>query len=306
MSSARAIDAHVHVVHRQGGGELLADRQPGTPHATFGPEALRHALAADGFDATILIQLAPTTEETLELLALASATSFVAGVVGWVDLTAPDVRAAIAALRAAPGGDLLVALRHRVHAETDPDWLDRLDVRRGLAAVAESGLAFHLSVRTRELRAATEVARALPELRLVLDHLARPPIASGDLTGWGRALLALAEQPNVSATISGLVSQAPWHTWSLDDLRHPVELAVDAFGPQRLMVGSDWPLCLSVGSYSDATDTVRLVLSDLPALDQAQILGTTAERVYRVERGGSAGRAQTSPPGAVGPTEGRA
>jgi L-fuconolactonase len=186
-------------------------------------------------------------------------------------------------LRAGLGGDRLVGLRHRIHAEPDPAWLGRWDVRRGLGAVAEAGLVFDLVVRTRELPAAADVARAFPEMRFVIDHLARPPIASGDLTEWGRALLTLAEQPNVHATISGLVSQAAWHTWSIDDLRHPVELAVDAFGPERLMIGSDWPICLMTGTYSDAIDTVRFLLADLSSLDQTAILGGTAARVYRLD-----------------------
>jgi L-fuconolactonase len=117
----------------------------------------------------------------------------------------------------------------------------------------------------------------------VLDHLARPPIAGGDLSDWGRWLLALAELPNVNAKISGLVTEADPLTWSIDDLRHPVELAVDAFGPRRLMLGSDWPRCLAAGSYTDVVDSVRYLLAELPAHEQDEILGGTARRVYRLD-----------------------
>jgi L-fuconolactonase len=120
----------------------------------------------------------------------------------------------------------------------------------------------------------------LPEVTFVLDHLAAPPIASGDLTAWGRALLPLGELPNVSAKLSGLVTEADWHTWSIDDLRHPVELAVDAFGPHRLMLGSDWPTCLLAGGYSDAIDAVRYLLAELPEHEQDEIRGGTAVRLY--------------------------
>jgi L-fuconolactonase len=228
------------------------------------------------------VQLTPSAEETVRLLATADEVPWVHGVVGWVDLTADDVAARIEALRAGPGGRWLVGLRHRVHDEADPEWLCRVDVRRGLAAVEAAGLAFDLQVRTRELPAAYDTCAALPEMRFVLDHLARPPIASGDLSAWGRALLPLGELPNVSAKICGLVTEADWLTWSIDDLRHPVELAVDAFGPSRLMLASDWPVCLLAGSYSDVIDSVRYMLAELPAHEQDEIRGGTAVRVYRL------------------------
>jgi L-fuconolactonase len=257
----------------------LADLQ-----RAFGPDDLQPELESEGITGSILIQTLPSLEETRELLAVAQDTPFILGVVGWVDLSAPDVAAAITGLRDGPGGERLVGLRHRVHDEVDADWLVRDDVRRGLAAVAAAGLAFDLTVRTRELPAAIATARALPGLRFVLDHLARPPIASGDLTTWGRALLAMAELPNVSAKLSGLVIEADRRTWSIDDLRHPVELAVDAFGPRRLMLGSDWPVCLLAGSYSDAIAPLRYLVAELPAHEQAEIHGGTAARVYRLGR----------------------
>jgi L-fuconolactonase len=207
---------------------------------------------------------------------------WVLGVIGWVDLSAADVDEHIAHLRAQPGGWLLVGVRHRVHDEADPDWLARPDVRRGLSAVARAGLVFDLQVHTRELPAALDACRATPGLSFVLDHLACPPIASGDLSTWGRALLPLAELSHVSAKLSGLVTEADWHTWSIDDLRHPVELALDTFGPHRLMLGSDWPTCLLAGAYSDAIDTIRYLVAELPQHQQDEIRGGTAVHVYRL------------------------
>ncbi len=233
---------------------------------------------------SVLVQTSSSTAETAELLELVAAWPFVLGVVGWADLARPDLAEVIAGLRAGPGGGSLVGLGHRVEDEDDPGWLARPDVRRGLATLAAGGLAFDVAVRTRELAATLAVARDLPELTVVLHHLARPPIASGDLAPWGRALLALAELPNVVAKVSGLVTEAEWHTWSIDDLRHPVELAVDAFGAERLMLGSDWPRCLLAGSYGDAIDSVRYLVADLSAHEQAQIDGLTAARVYRLAR----------------------
>ncbi len=245
-----------------------------------GPEDLQPELRAGQITGTVLSSTRQSLTESRELLAHAATIPWVRGVVGWVDLTAADVSAQIASLRSGRGGDLLAGLRHAVAAEDDPDWLTRADVRRGLAAGAAAGLAFDLVVRTRELRAAAETSRALPDVRFVLQHLAWPPILSADLSAWGGALLELAEQPNVSATLSGFVTEADPLTWSIDDLRHPVELALDAFGPERLMLGSDWPHCLQAGSYGDVVDSVRYLLAELPTHQQDEIRGRTAVRVY--------------------------
>jgi L-fuconolactonase len=288
MTSPPVIDAHQHFLdagrtYPALPPSLTASRQG------FGPDDLRPELERHGITGTVLVQLLPSLDESRDLLALAQHVPYVLGVVAWVDLTAADVEEAVAGLRAGPGGTLLVGLRHRVHAESDAGWLAREDVRRGLRAVAAAGLVFDLLIRTRELPVAVDTARSLPDLRFVLDHLARPPIATGALAPWGRALLALAEAENVSAKLSGLVTEAEWHTWSIDDLRHPVELAVDAFGPTRLMVGSDWPLCLLAGSYSDAIDAVGYLTAELSAHDRAEIRGGTAARVYDLDHREHAG-----------------
>lgn len=267
MLKPPVIDAHHHF------GGPAAD-------VAYGPDELWPELEAERISGTILAVSEPSIERTSELLAVAAATPWVRGVVGWVDLTADDLMGALRGLRDGPGGELLVGLRHPVCDEADPSWLSRADVRRGLAAVADAGLAVDLGVRARDLPAAREACTALPDVRFVLEHLGSPPISSGDLSAWGRGILELAELPNVHATLSGLVAEADPHTWSIDDLRHPVELAVDAFGPERLMLGSDWPHCLEAGTYADVIDSVRYLLADLPTHQQDEIRGTTAVRVY--------------------------
>ncbi len=249
----------------------------------FGPDQLRPILAREDISGTVVVQALPTLEETRHLLSVAATEPFVAGVIGWVDLDAGHVTEQIERLRSAPGGEFLVGLRHPTCSEPDPEWLLRDEVQRGLAAVRSAELAFDLHVCTRELPAALMVSRNHPGLRFIIDHVAAPPIASGDLSAWGRAILPLAELPNVSVKISGLVTEADWHTWSIDDLRHPIELAVDAFGSARLMLGSDWPRCLLAGSYSDAMDSCRYLLAELPAHEQDAIRGGTAISVYRLD-----------------------
>jgi L-fuconolactonase len=282
MLTLPAIDAHLQFFDpaRHDPAWLAMELTPlGGP---FGPEDLLPELELEGMSGSVVVQAASSTEDTVELLEMVAAWPFVLGVVGWADLARPDLDEVIAGLRAGPGGHALVGLGHRVEDEDDPRWLVRADVRRGLATLAASGLVLDVAVRTRDLAATLAVARELPQLTIVLHHLARPPIASGDLASWGRALLGLAELPNVVAKVSGLVTEAEWHTWSIDDLRHPVELAVDAFGAERLMLGSDWPRCLLAGSYGDAIDAVRYLVADLSPNEQAQIDGLTAARIYHL------------------------
>lgn len=282
MLSLARIDAHHHFWDPARPESTWPFDTPDQLARAYGPVDLAVELDTDGMTGSVLVAATPSTAETRHLLSLAGSVPWVLGVVGWVDLTSADVAGQIAALRAGPGGGKLVGLSHRVSAETDPAWLLRDDVRRGLASLQAFDLTFDLRVRTRNMQVAYETCAALPGTRFVLDHLGCPPIASGDLSAWGRALLRLAELPNVSAKICGLVTEAAWRTWSIDDLRDPVELAVDAFGPRRLMVGSDWPICLLAGSYTDVIDSVRYLLAELPTYQQHEILGGTAARVYRL------------------------
>ncbi len=202
----------------------------------------------------MVVQARPSVDETATLLATAAATPFIAGVVGWVDLTDPGVGAAIDRLRTLPGGDRLVGIRHQVQDEPDPDWLRRPDVRRGIAAVGAAGLAYDLLVWTRSLPASVDTVRALPDVRFVLDHLAKPQIREGSLRAWAAAMAPLGALPNVSAKVSGLVTEADHDAWTVDDLVEPVRHALDLFGPDRLLFGSDWPVCLVAASYDRVAD----------------------------------------------------
>src|SRR5207248_1500497 len=152
-------------------------------------------------------------------------------------------------------------------------WITRSDVARGLRAVAAAGLAFDLLVRTRELPAAVRAVADLPQLRVVLDHLAKPPIVTGDLSAWEAALRPLAARPNVVAKVSGLVTEADWDGWTVEGLRPAVDIALDAFGPDRLLFGSDWPVCLLAASYSQVRDAAGQLLSGLSADERGAVFG---------------------------------
>jgi L-fuconolactonase len=243
---------------------------------------LRAVTAQSRIDRTILVQVLPDLDETAGFLALAAGSDLVAGVVGWADLSAGSIAEVLAGLRAAPGGNKLVSIRHLVQAEPDPAWLNRTDVRRGLRAVAEAGLAYDLLTVPDQLPAAIDTVRALPELTFVVDHLSKPPIASGEREPWASRIRELAAEPNVHCKLSGMVTEADRSGWQLDDLRPYAETVLDAFGPDRVMFGSDWPVCLLAASYSDVCETAEKLTAHLSAEERAEIFGGTAARAYRL------------------------
>lgn len=249
---------------------------------TFGPSDLRPELRRTGVAGTIVVQACHDEAETRWLLALAKEAGFVLGIVGWVDLAAPDVAERLAVLRMSPGGDRLVGIRHQVHDEPDPDFLSRPEVRRGIGAVVEAGLAFDLLVRAREVPAAVALARAFPNGRFVLDHLAKPPIASGSLGAWSEALSGLASCPNVVAKMSGLVTEADWARWTPRDLVEPANRAVEAFGPGRLMAGSDWPVCTLAGPYEEVMQVAEMLAEALSTSERLALWSGTARTAYRL------------------------
>jgi len=248
----------------------------------FGPADLAVELGPAGVAGTVLVQTVSDTAETRRFLDIAADSDYVRGVVGWVDLTARSVGDDLDALLDGPGGDRLVGIRHQVHDEADPRWLCRDDVRRGLAAVQARGLTYDLLVRARELSAATATVAALPELRFVLDHIAKPRIAEGHDELWQARLPALAARPNVSVKLSGLVTEADWANWTAEDLRPFVRFVVDRFGVERVMFGSDWPVCLLAGSYRSVSAGLADALGPLSPGEQARIYRDNAISAYRL------------------------
>ncbi|WP_053850596.1 amidohydrolase family protein, partial [Streptomyces sp. NRRL B-24085] len=238
--------------------------------------------AAADIDRTILVQVLPDAAESADFLSLAASSDLVAGVVGWADLTAEDVAGALAALRAGPGGELLVGVRHLVQAEPDPAWLNRPDVQRGLTAVADANLVYDLLTVPHQLPAALATVRALPQLTFVLDHASKPPIASGQQQPWAARVRELAAEPNVFCKLSGLVTEADRQTWTPDDLRPYADVVLDAFGPSRVMFGSDWPVCLLAASYRQVVRATEELTSALTATERAEVFGGTAARAYRI------------------------
>jgi len=277
----RRIDAHHHL------WDLTRREQPWMDGAwaepirrTFTPDDLAPHLDAHGIDATVVVQSSSFVEETRELLALAGGSDRIAGVVGWVDLTDPGVGEVLAELAAGPGGDRLVGVRHQVQDEPDPRWLDREDARRGLAAVADAGLVYDLLVTPRELPAAVDAVRELPRLRFVLDHAAKPPVASGERDPWAGQPAALAALPNVDCKLSGLVTEADWDGWKPEQVLPYAWHVLDAFGPGRVLFGSDWPVCVLAATYDEVVALADRATLRLGEDERAAVFGGNAARAY--------------------------
>jgi L-fuconolactonase len=242
---------------------------------------LRANLRAAGVDRTVLVEAGREDDaETTEFLALAEATPEILGVCGWASLTDPALAETIARHRDGPGGRLLAGIRDQTQAHPD-DHLDRPDVRAGLATVAAAGLVNELVVRAPQLPSVARAAAALPESVFVLDHLGKPRVAAGadGLREWRELIAPVAARPNVTAKLSGLVAEADWAAWTVADLRPFVLTAVELFGTERLMFGSDWPVCELAATYRQTKEAVVEILGGCPP----DVFAGTAIRTYRLE-----------------------
>ncbi|MBR1140293.1 MAG: amidohydrolase family protein [Bradyrhizobium sp.] len=280
---SRTIDAHQHFWDPgradypwMAGDALAPIRRP------FGPADLAPLLAENGLDASILVQTRSSLDETEEFLRIAQETPFVAGVVGWVDLTDPQLDATIDRLRRLPGGDRLVGIRHQVHDEADPAWIYRGDVRRGLERVFAHDLTYDLLVRTRELPAAIATVRAFPQAHFVLDHAAKPPIANGFDQNWADRIAELAACGNVWCKISGLATEAIWRDWNAERLSPYVAHVARCFGPDKLIFGSDWPVCLLAGHYGAIKQALEHCLTQLGSDIRNKAFGPNTIAAYRL------------------------
>ncbi len=243
----------------------------------FLPVDLESELLAAGFDGCIAVQAAQTVEETEWLLGLAGRHRFIRGVVGWVDLRAADLEPSLSRLARHPK---LAGIRHIAQSEPDPWYLVSPEFLRGLRALAAHDLTYDVLVRDFQLPAAIELADTVPSQRFVLDHLGKPRIRERLREPWGTHLRELAARPNVFCKLSGLVTEADWSRHRPADFAPYLDAALDAFGPSRLLIGSDWPVCLLAASYRATLDLVLAHLASLSDSERAAILGGTALRAY--------------------------
>ena len=253
----------------------------------FLPADLAPALASNRIDGCIAVQADQSAAETRFLLDLARQHSFIRGVVGWVDLRSSELEATLEHLRGEP---LLRGVRHVAQAEAD-DFLTRDDVIRGIERIGRAGLTYDILIVERQMPAALSLTARLPDQPFVLDHLGKPAIREGRLEPWAGRLRELARRPNVCCKLSGLVTEADWTRWQPADLRPYLDVALEAFGPDRLMFGSDWPVCLVAAPYDRVLGVVADYTAALSVAEREAVFGGTAARVYELDARGWAPRA---------------
>lgn len=273
------IDAHQHFWRYAPAEYGWIDARMGRIARDFLAQDLAPELTRAGFDGCIAVQARTSLEETRFLLEIARTQPFVRGVVGWVDLTAPDVARVLAEL--APE-EALVGLRHIVQAEPD-DFLLRADFQRGIAALAGSGLVYDVLVYPRQLESVRRFVAAFPEQPFVLDHLAKPDIAHAVRAPWERQFRALGAFPNLACKVSGLVTEAAWNAWKPADFRFYLDVALETFGEERLLFGSDWPVCLlAARDWQAVHELVVDWAAELSPAARARLFGDNATRLYRL------------------------
>ena len=252
--------------------------QPGWPiRRDFLPADLAPELRACQLDGCVVVQARQSLVETRWLLELAATAPSIRGVVGWVDLCSPDVGKELEEFAAHPK---FVGVRHVVQDEPDDGFMLRPDFQRGIAALRQCDFTYDLLIFPRQLSAAVALAQKFSEQPFVLDHLAKPPIKAGTLSPWREQLQELAKCPNVCCKVSGLVTEASWSDWRAEDFLPFLDVAFDAFGPDRLMFGSDWPVCRLAASYQSVFELVRNFVRRFGADDQAKIFGENAVKFY--------------------------
>ena len=271
------IDSHQHfwLYNPVDYGWMAGDRSP--LQVDYMPPDMQPLLAASGIDGTVAVQARQVVQETEFLLALADQYDLIRGVVGWVDMRADDVEEQLERFADHPR---MVGVRHIVHDEADDRFMLGGNFLRGLAALNGYGLRYDLLLYPRHIPVAIEVVKQFPEQPFVLDHIAKPFIKDGIIGAWEDDIRRLASFDNVFCKVSGMVTEAAWKTWTQDDFTPYLDIVFDCFGIERLMFGSDWPVCTLSGSYSEVVGIVETYIAALSVDEQAAIMGGNATAFY--------------------------
>ena len=269
------IDAHHHLWDPRSRRYPWLSDVPSLDRA-FQSSDLSAAIAELPVKGTVVVQATSTDEETRWLLDAAQSSDLILGVVGWVDLLRPGVSERLMQLSNLP----LVGIRHQAQDEPDPAWLVRAEVIQGLGAVRDAGLPFDLLVRRQQRPAALRLVASMPDQYFVIDHLAKPEIAAGEWSSWYAWMVAMASHPAVFCKISGLVTEADWRSWRTQHLKRYINAALELFGPDRCMFGSDWPVSLLAAEYGEVVNLVEAAIPGLTAAERDSLWRGTATSVY--------------------------
>jgi L-fuconolactonase len=279
MEAPMRIDSHQHFWNYRPSEHTWMTDQMAVLKQDFLPRDLEPLLESIQFDGCVAVQARQNLEETRWLLELAEEYPFIQGVVGWVDLRSEQLRAQ---LEGFAGHSRLVGVRHVVHDEPDDLFILRPEFRRGIAQLREFGLAYDLLLFPKHLPIAVQLVEEFPQQAFVLDHIAKPAIGEGTISPWREDLRRLAKFPNVFCKLSGMVTEAKWKRWQPGDFDRYLDVVFEAFGPSRLMIGSDWPVCALSGDYRAAMNIVIDYVQRLPAETRAAILGETCAEFYKI------------------------
>ncbi len=273
------LDSHQHFWHYSRDEYSWITADMAQLRRDFLPDELERERSAAGFVGSIAVQARQSLEETKWLLELADENERVMGVVGWVDLCSPALPAQ---LEAFASHAKLRGVRHVIQGEPDDGFALRDDFVRGIGELERYGLTYDVLIYPRHLPVACELVARFPNQPFVLDHMAKPPIRDGVLEPWASGIRALAAFPNVYCKASGLVTEADWTGWTAEGIRPYLDVAFDAFGPRRMMIGSDWPVCTLAGSYQQVMGLVASYIQTLSQSEQRAVLGETAQSFYGV------------------------
>ena len=252
---------------------------PSIVRRNYMPNDLRPLIDEAGIQKTVLVQAQQSLEEANFLLDIAESNDFVAGVVAWADVQSPDVGDDLDALMKR---DKLVGIRHQVEDDPDDDWLIRDSTIRGLSEIASRGLAYDMLVRPRHMKHVPTVAERVPNLPIVIDHIAKPLIEEQTIEPWDALMKDIADIPGVHCKVSGMVTEADHSDWEIADLIPYVSHVREVFGMERLMFGSDWPVCLLAASYKQVVDAAIEAIGPMTAEELAGFMGGNAARFYKL------------------------
>ncbi len=277
------IDSHQHFWHYDPVEFDWIDESMQSIRTNFLPGMLEPVIRASGIDGVVTVQARQSEEETEWLLDQACQNDFIKGIVGWLPLAAPQLDAS---LEKYAGENMLKGIRHVIQGEPDPDFILRADFNRGIEQLKKQNLVYDILVLESQLPNTIKFVDLHPDQIFVLDHIAKPLIGRNELSPWRERILELARRENVHCKLSGMVTEADFQDWTDTQLHPYFEVVLEAFGPERLLFGSDWPVCLVATTYLDWVNLVRREITALSQFEQNQIMGGNAERIYklRVER----------------------
>jgi L-fuconolactonase len=274
------IDAHQHFWEYQPEEYPWITEELGVLRRSFLPSDLAPEMIKSDLDGSIAVQARQSVEESRWLLSLAEDNSHILGVVGWVDLCSDQVDAQLAEFTNHPQ---FVGVRHVVQDEPDDAFMLRPEFINGISKLNNHALTYDILIFPKQLEAALKLVEQFPEQAFVIDHIAKPSIKDGSLQPWQNLMKEFSKFPNVSCKISGMITEADWRNWKQEDLKPYLATVMETFSPNRLMYGSDWPVCLLAGDYPKVFDLAKVYISELPSPDQDMVFGGTAAQVYQIK-----------------------